>query len=117
MRRMTDAEMEYYLKQVERRGKALSLPADQLERYRGEYDKIAAYLKAHYRNFLCSKIIRRNRYIDLDVFRRFVAEEENGLLALANQALKEGNAVDFGWYCWLMHLKYMVMWKARRGCL
>lgn len=110
-RRMTDVEMEHYLKQVERRGKAKSLPPAELEKWRSEYDKITAHLKKYYQNFICSSIIRRNRYIDLDVFRRFVEEEEDGLLALAKQALREGNAEDFSLACWMMHLKYMVMWK------
>ena len=114
-RRMTDSEMEYFLKQVERKGKALSLPADQLDRYRGEYNKINEYLKEHYRSFICSKIIRRNRYIDLDVFNRFVAEEEYGLFALANQALDDGSAGDLACYVWMMHLKYMVMWRISMG--
>lgn len=111
MRRMTKEEMEHYLKQVERRGKAKILPSSELEKWRGEYDKITAYLKEHYRNFVCSNIIRRNRYIDLDVFNRFVAEEEYGLFALANQALDEGNAGDLACYVWMMHLKYMAMLK------
>lgn len=113
-RRMTDAEMEYYLKQVERRGKAKILPPAELEKWKDEYNKITAYLKEHYKNFICSNIIRRNRYIDLDVFKRFVEEEENGLIALAHQALDDGNADDLSCYCWLMHLKYMVMWKYER---
>lgn len=113
-RRMTDAEMEYYLKQVERRGKAKSLPPAELKKWKDEYNKITAHLKEHYKNFICSNIIRRNRYIDLDVFKRFVEEEENGLIALAHQALDDGNADDLFCYCWLMHLKYMVMWKYER---
>lgn len=110
-RRMSPEEISHYLKQVERRGKALSLPVDQLGRYRGEYDKITAYLRAEYRRFLCSKIVRRNRYIDLNVFRRLVTEEENRLLALANQALDRGNGKDFDWCCWMLHLRYMALWK------
>lgn len=113
-RRMTDAEIEYYLKQVERRGKAKSLPPAELKKWKDEYNKITAHLKEHYKNFICSNIIRRNRYIDLDVFKRFVEEEEYGLFALANQALDDGNADDLFCYCWLMHLEYMVMWKYER---
>lgn len=113
-RRMTDVEMEHYLKQVERRGKAKILPSSELEKWRSEYDKITAYLKEHYRNFVCSNIIHRNRYIDLDVFNRFVAEEEYGLIALTHQVLDEGNSEDFRLICWLMHLKYMAMWKTEK---
>lgn len=113
-RRMTNVEMEHYLKQVERRGKAKSLPPAELEKWKDEYNKITEYLKEHYKNFICSNIIRRNRYIDLDVFNRFVAEEEHGLIALAHRALDEGNSEDFRLICWLMHLKYMVMWKTEK---
>ncbi len=108
---MTDVEMEHYLKQVERRGKALCLPKGELVKWRKEYDKITAYLREHYKNFVLCNIIRRNRYVDLEVFRRFVKEEKDNLIALANQALNEGNTEDLSWYCWCMHLKYMCMWK------
>ena len=114
MRRMTDVEMEHYLKQVERRGKALCLPSAELEKWQDEFSKISLYLKSEYKRFVISKIVRRRRYADVEVFNKFVKKEENGLIALAHKALDDGNADDLSCYCWLMHLKYMVMWKYER---
>ena len=39
------------------------------------------------------------------------------LVALAVQALKEGNADDLQWYCWCMHLKYMLLWREMQDAL
>lgn len=115
MRRMTDVEMEHYLKQVERRGKALCLPNSELEKWKEEFNKISMYLKTEYKRFVVSKIVRRRRYVDLEVFNAFVAKEENGLIAKANEKLKEGDAENFIWICWLMHLKYMTMWREKHN--
>lgn len=109
--RMTAEEAAYYLRQVERRGKARSLPKEELAKWRRDYDRITDYLRREYRRFLCSQIIRRSRYIDRTVLQRFAAEEGAGLFALANQALNEGNADDFSVCCWWLHLRYMVMWE------
>ena len=102
------------MKQVERKGKSKQLPPEKLKKWQEEYDNINRYLKENYKNFCCSYIVRRNRYIDLEVFQRFVEEEKNDLIALANQAVKDGNADDLQWYCWCMHAKYMCMWKVKQ---
>jgi len=113
MRRMTDVEMEHYLAQVARRGKALCLPAAELEKWRDEFNKITLYLKSEYKRFVISKIVRRRRYTDLAVFNEFVEKEKNGLIASAEKLLDQGDADNFDWFCWLMHLKYMTMWRER----
>ena len=113
MRRMTDVEMEHYLKQVERRGKALRLPDSELEKWKEEFDKISLYLKTEYKRFVTSKIVRRGRYADVETFNAFVEKEENGLIASAIKLLDQGDAENLEWFCWLMHLKYMTMWRER----
>lgn len=113
MRRMTDVEMEHYLKQVARRGRALCLPAAELEKWQDEFNKITLYLKSEYKRFVISKIVRRRRYADVEVFNKFVKKEENGLIASAKRLLDQGDADNFDWLCWLMHLKYMTMWREK----
>ena len=115
MRRMTDVEMEHYLKQVERRGKALCLPSAELEKWQDEFNKISLYLKSEYKRFVISKIVRRRRYTDLVVFNEFVEKEKDGLIASAKRLLNQGDADNFDWFCWLMHLKYMTMWREAKG--
>ena len=110
-RPMTDVEMKHFLRQVERRGKALALPDAERAKWQGEYDKITLYLRENYKNFVCSKIVRHKRYLDLDVFAAFAESEKNGMLVEANQLVNAGNAEDLDWICWLMHLKYMLMWR------
>lgn len=115
MRRMTDVEMEHYLKQVERRGKALCLPKGELEKWQGEFNKISLYLNNEYKRFVISRIVRRGRYADVEVFNEFVEKEKDGLIASAEKLLDQGDADNFAWACWLMHLKYMTMWREAKG--
>ena len=110
-RRMTAVEKEHFLKQVERKGKALALPDDERAKWQKEYDKIVDYLRENYRSFILSNIIRSNRYKNIEIFKLFLDQEKDGLLKLTNQAINEGNAEDLQWYCWLMHLRYMCTWK------
>ena len=113
-KRMTEEEKEHFLKQVRRKGKAMALPAAERERWQEEYDKILAYLRDNYKNFLISSIVRKNRYANQEVFQRFVREEDCGLIQLANQAISSGNAEDLLVYCWLMHIRYMAMLQAEK---
>lgn len=108
--RMTAEETAYYLKQVERRGKARSLPREELEKWRKDYDRITAYLRREYGRFLLSRIVRRNAFLDAGTLER-LAREGTELYAAVNRALNEGDAEDFSAYCWLLHLRYMVIWK------
>ena len=115
MRIMTDVEMEHYLKQVERRGRALRLPDSELEKWKEQFDKITVYLRTEYKRFVTSKIVRRGRYADVRTFNAFVEKEENGLIASAIKLLDQGDAENLDWICWLMHLKYMTMWKEKHN--
>lgn len=111
--RMTAEEMSYYLKQVERRGKARSLPEEELEKWRKDYDKITDYLRREYGRFLLSRIVQRNAFLDRRTLGRLAAEGK-GLYAAANQALNEGDAEELAWQCWRLHLCYMVLWKTAK---
>ena len=110
-RRMTAIEKEHFLKQVERKGKALALPDAERAKWQKEYDKILDYIREHYKNFLLSSIIRNDRYRNKAVLEKVLEQEKDNLGALIGQALREGNAEDLSWCCWLMHLKYMLMWR------
>ena len=110
-RRMTAIEKDHFLKQVERKGKAMALPESERAKWQKEYDKIVDYLRENYKSFILSNIIRSNRYKDIKIFKLFLDHEKDGLMKLTNQAINEGNAEDLQWYCWLMHLRYMCMWK------
>ena len=112
---MTEVEMEHYLKQVARRGKALCLPEKELEKWKDEFQRISLYLNREYKRFVISKIVRRKGYEDIGVFNAFVEEEKDGLIAGASEMLKQGDAENFDWFCWLLHLKYMTMWREKHG--
>lgn len=117
MQRMTDDEMQNYIKQVERRGKALHLPKAELEKWKTEYDKISDYLNRNYKRFMVSKIVRRRAYADVAVFHAFVESEKDGLIAGAREMLNQGDALNFDWFCWLAHLRYMTMVGEKRGVI
>lgn len=117
MQRMTDDEMQHYIKQVERRGKALHLPKAELEKWKTEYDKISDYLNRNYRRFMVSQIVRRRAYADVAVFQAFVESEKDGLIAGAREMLNQGDALNFDWFCWLAHLRYMTMVGEKRGVI
>jgi len=108
---MTAIEKEHFLKQVERKGKALALPDAERAKWQKEYDKILDYIREHYKNFLLSSIMRNDRYRNKAVLEKVLEQEKDNLGALIGQALREGNAEDLSWYCWCMHLKYMLMWR------
>lgn len=110
-RRMTEKESEYYIRQVERRGRALRLPEAELAKWKEEYQRISRYLNREYKRFVISRIVRRRAYADTAVFNAFVEKEENGLIASAREMLNLGDAQNFEWFCWLMHMKYMCLWK------
>ena len=112
-RRMTADEIAYYLRQVERKGRAMRLPDAELEKWKTEYDKISDYLNRNYRRFMVSKIVRRRA--DVAVFHAFVEAEKDGLIADAREMLHQGDARNFDWLCWLAHLRYMTMVWEKRG--
>ena len=47
--------------------------------------------------------------------KEFVEKEKDGLIASAEKLLNQGDADNFDWFCWLMHLKYMTMWREAKG--
>ena len=110
---MTDSEIEFYKKQVDRRGNALKKSTEVREKYKTEFDKINAHLENNWMWFLVSNTIRRNRYADRAIWNELVEKEEYGLIAEAIKARESGDFENFCWICWLMHLKYMTMWRER----
>ena len=115
MRRMTIAEIEFYKKQVDRRGNALKKSTDVREKYKNEFDKINNHLENNWMWFLVSNTIRHNRYADRKVWNDLMEKEEHGLIAEATRARENGDFENFCWICWLMHLKYMTMWKEKHN--
>lgn len=113
MKRMTDAEIQHYIKQVERKGNAMKLDAEKRSKWQTEYDKIVSYLKSERKRFMISNTIRRPRYYDAAVWSEFVNAEKDRFIALADRALNDGDSENFCWFCWLMHLRYMTMWKEK----
>lgn len=108
---MTDAEIQHYIKQVERKGNAMKLDPEKRSKWQTEYDKIVSYLKSERKRFMISNTIRRPRYYDAAVWAEFVNTEKDRFIALADRALNDGDSENFSWFCWLMHLRYMCMWK------
>lgn len=114
MKRMTDAEIKYYIKQVERKGNAMKLKEEERRKWKREYSEIVNHLRVERKRFMISNTIRRPRYYDIAVWTKFVSAEKDRYIALADKALNEGDVENFKWLCWLMHLEYMVMWKCER---
>ena len=110
---MTDAEIEYYKKQVDRRGNALKQTPEVREKYKVEFDKSNSHLESNWKRFMASNMVRHNRYADRAVWNELVENEENGLIAEAIRARNNGDYENFCWFCWLLHLRYMTMWKEK----
>ena len=113
MRRMTQQEIEFYKKQVDRRGNALKQTEEVREKYKAEFEKINAHLENNWKWFMVSNTVRHNRYADRAIWNELVEKEEHGLIAEAIRARNNGDFENFCWFCWLMHLKYMTMWKEK----
>ena len=43
--------------------------------------------------------------------------EKDGLIAGAREMLNQGDALNFDWFCWLAHLRYMTMVGEKRGVI
>ena len=114
MRRMTQQEIEFYKKQVDRRGNALKKSEEVRQKYAAEFEKINTYLVNNWKWFMVSNTVRHNRYADRAIWNELVEKEEHGLIAEAIRARNNGDFENFCWFCWLMHLKYMVMLKYER---
>lgn len=100
LKKMTSEEVAEFFHQVKRKGKALSLPADQLDKYRNEYDRIVAYLKKNYRGFLFYHISGGSNMVNKDTFNRALkVMESRGLFQNTKFALIKGDAEDLAVQC------------------
>lgn len=115
IKRMTPEEIEYYKKQVDRRGNALKKSEEVRQKYAAEFEKINAYLVNNWKQFAISNTIRRMRYFDREVWDAFIEQETDRFIAYALKARNDGDFENFCWFAWLMHLKYMTMWREKHG--
>ena len=117
-RRMTREEKDYFLKQVERKGKAKDLKEKDeaaFKKWEGEYQKIVQYLRENILWFFVSDIVRNDRYMDFKLLHEFLEEEEHGMVEIAKDEINKGNVPDLCLIMFMMHAKYMAMWKAAKG--
>ena len=97
---MTSEEVAEFFHRVERKGKALSLPSERLEKYRGEYDKIVDYLKQNYRGFLFYHISGGSNMVNKETFRRACKViDSKGIFQELKIALIKGDADDLKKQC------------------
>lgn len=113
IKRMTPEEIEYYKKQVDRRGNALKKSEEVRQKYAAEFEKINAHLENNWKWFMVSNTVRHNRYADRAVWNDFV-EKESNLIEECKGYRNDGNLDKFLDIAWLMHLKYMTMWRERQ---
>lgn len=117
-KRMTREEKDYFLKQAERKGKAKELQKKDevaFKKWENEYKKIVQYLRENVHRFLVSEIVRNDRYMDWDLLKEFLEEERDDMLVIFKTELNNGNAPDSSLILFMMHTKYMMMWREARG--
>ena len=119
-RRMTREEKDYFLKQVERKGKAKEVQKKDVatfKKYEGEYKKIVQYLRENVHRFLVSEIVRDDRYMNLAMLKELLEEEKDDMLVIFKDELNNGNVPDLCLILFMMHAKYKYkyMWKAAKG--
>lgn len=99
-KKMTSEDVAEFFHQVERKGKALSLPSEQLDRYRDEYDKILAYLKANYLSFLLYHISGGTNMVNMTTLDRACKViAGKGIFQDLKAALIKGNAEELKKHC------------------
>ena len=117
-RRMTREEKDYFLKQVERKGKAKEVQKKDVatfKKYEGEYKKIVQYLRENVHRFLVSEIVRDDRYMNLAMLKELLEEEKDDMLVIFKDELNNGNVPDLCLILFMMHAMYKYMWMAAKG--
>ena len=100
LKKMTSEEVAEFFHQVERKGKALSLPPEKLDQYRGEYNKIIVYLKENYKGFLFYHISGGSNMVNKETFNRAcIAMGNKGIFRSMKDALQKGDAEDLKKQC------------------
>ena len=116
--RMTKEEITEFLHQVERKGKAMELrekkPAE-FEKWKEEYTKIVEYLRGNWARFVVSMIVRNDRYLDWKLLKTLLEEEKKDMLAIVNDEINRGNVPDLNLILFMMHGKYMTLWREAKG--
>ena len=118
MKRMTNEEKEFFLKQVKRKGKALELKKkkpEEFQKYKDEYEKIVNYLQKNHARYFAFEIVRDRRCMDKKLLRRLLAEEKKNMLEMAKEELNRGNVPNLCLILFMMHVKYMTMWREKHG--
>ena len=100
---LTASEAEYYIKQVERLGKARSLPDSQLDRHRGAYDTLVAYLNENFKGFMGHYITGgRNSAAETTIAETVNRANKTGLMNNILASLRAGDSDMFIFYCWIL---------------
>lgn len=116
--RMTKEEISEYLHQVERKGKAMELrekKPTEFEKWKEEYIKIVKYLRENWTRFVISMIVRNDRYLDWKLLKTLLEKEREDMLVIVNEEISRGNVPDLNLILFMMHGKYMLMWREKHG--
>ena len=119
LKKMTSEDVAEFFHQVSRKGKALSLPPEQLEQYRDEYDAIVAYLRQNYRGFLFYHISGGSNMVNKDTFRRACKViSSKGIFNDLKLALIKGDVEDLKVHCAKLRPAYnetvnQILWEIR----
>lgn len=99
-KKMTSEDVAEFFYQVKRKGKALSLPPEQLEKYRDEYEKIIVYLRANYKSFLIYHITGGQNRANLETFERALKViNGKGIFRDLKAALLKGDVEELKKHC------------------
>ena len=85
-----------YLHHVERKGKALSLSAEQLNRWKAEYDKVQNYLNENFESYFAYMVSGGTNRLNVNTLSITMKElEEEGFIKEYKLSLKRGDAETF----------------------
>lgn len=106
-KKMTSEDVTEFFHQVRRKGKALSLPPEQLEKYRVEYDKIIVYIKENYKGFLFYHISGGSNMLNMNTLKRACKViEGKGVFRDMKAAFKKGDVEELKKQCGKLHPIY-----------
>ena len=98
--KMTQEQANKYVHFVARKGKALSLPPEQLEKFQKEYDKISSFLRENFLSYIVYMSAGgMNRYNKRTMKVAIEKACRNGLILNIKKALKAGDAEVFLQLC------------------
>lgn len=104
---LTGDEAEYFINQIQRRGKAGSCPAGRPHRYRKTYSGVTDHLKKNFMGYLVYYITGgKNNFSEPALMAAINTFEKRGLFESLKAAMREGNAQAFTFYCWKLKTAY-----------